>query len=198
MLLSIVIPSIPSRINKFFIPLYDKINSQVSKYDNIEILAFFDNKKRSIGYKRDALVQLAKGDYIVMVDDDDDISDTFVDEIMSIIDGSDIDLVTFNTGASINGGNLFTVRYDLTFENEEAHQVNDQWVDIKRKPFHNMVWKTSIAKSERFPDASYGEDYHWAKRLHPKVRSSRNIDKILMFYRYNDKVTEAEYVFPQD
>lgn len=198
MLLSIVIPSIPSRIDKFFLPLYSKIEEQAAGYD-VEILAFFDNKKRSIGFKRDGLVKLAKGDYIVMVDDDDDVSSKFVPEIITAItENPNIDLITFNMKASINGGNWFVVRYDLSFENEEARQENGKWVDIKRKPFHNMVWKSSIAKSEEFPDASYGEDYHWAKRLHPKVQSSYNINRVLSYYRFNDSVTEAEHVFPED
>ncbi len=197
MTLSILVPSIPSRVSRFFTPLYQKLESQVANNRDVEILAFFDNKRRSVGLKRDGLVKLAKGEYIVMVDDDDDISDSFVADILVAIQSNPgVDLITYNTQASLNGGNWFTVRYNLDYENQGAYRQGETWMDIQRKPFHNMVWRTSIAQSEDFADASYGEDYHWAQRLHPKVIKSANVDKVLAFYRFNDSVTEAEHTFP--
>ena len=44
---------------------------------------FFDNKKRTIGKKRDEMLKLAQGKYVTFVDDDDRISDDYVDEIMN-------------------------------------------------------------------------------------------------------------------
>ena len=59
--LSILIPSIPTRFNKAK-ALYDKILSMVGD-KQIEILMLTDNKKRTIGEKREALknvMQLSK------------------------------------------------------------------------------------------------------------------------------------------
>lgn len=58
-LLSILIPSIPHRIDKMK-RLFERLQEQIGD-KNIEVLSFLDNKKRSIGLKRDALVQLARG-----------------------------------------------------------------------------------------------------------------------------------------
>ena len=70
--LSILIPSIPSRFRRFQ-KLFEKINAQAT--NEVEILGLFDNKKRSIGHKRDALVQMSKGEYVCFCDDDDDVSE---------------------------------------------------------------------------------------------------------------------------
>ena len=193
---SILIPSIPSRFTKL-IKQFTML-SQQCEGKPVEILAFTDNKKRSIGYKRDALVQIAKGEFLSFVDDDDLVELYYVDEVLKAIsEHPDSDLFTLKMTAAINGGNPFIVDYDLKYENEEAQQINGVWRDIKRKPFHNNIWRTTIAQSERFPDASYGEDYHWAKRLHPKVKTSFKIDKIMSHYFFDDKVTEAEHIFPE-
>ena len=192
---SILIPSVPIRVSKMeglFKILEKQINGR-----NVEVLSFLDNKKRTIGYKRDALVQIARGKYLSFVDDDDMVSQNYIDEILTACE-KDVDLIMFNQGCTINNGNMFTVRYGLDYKNEEAHVVDGKWVDIKRQPFHSCVWKSEIAKTEHFPDASYGEDWHWAKRLIPKVKTSVNIDKILQYYIYNDKTTEAELIFPKD
>ena len=193
--LSILIPSIPSRIDRL-VKLFDFLNNQV-KDKPVEILSFLDNKKRSIGYKRDALVQIAKGEYLAFVDDDDRVSVDYVDEILNIIVKSAPDLITFNQECVINKENPFIVRFGIDYGNQEIHKENDLWVDIKREPFHSCVWKSNIAKSERFADASYGEDWHWAKRLIPKVVIADNIDKVLHFYTFDTDITEAEAIFPE-
>ena len=42
----------------------------------------FDNKKRSVGEKRQDLLNLAKGQYLVFIDDDDRISDDYISSII--------------------------------------------------------------------------------------------------------------------
>ena len=126
-----------------------------------------------------------------MVDDDDDVENCFIEEIMKVITDTDYDLVTFNQYATINDGNKFTIFFSINNENEEAKIINGKWVDVKRKPFHNMVWKSEIAKSESFNDLNGCEDWDWAKRLIPKVKTSFNIDKHLTIYRFNSSITES-------
>ena len=66
MRLSILIPSIPSRFDKL-IATYEHLLILCEGKD-IEVLAFTDNKKRTIGQKRDALVQMSNGKYVMFVD----------------------------------------------------------------------------------------------------------------------------------
>lgn len=200
MLLSVLIPSIPRRIERMA-KLFSKLERQIS--DNIagaevEILSFLDNKKRSVGLKRDGLVRLARGKYLTFVDDDDDVYDNYLKSILGVIRGTKTqDVVVFNEHVQINGGNIFTVRFGIEYDNQEARKVNGRWIDITRKPFHSCVWRTEIAVQEHFADASYGEDWHWCKRLLPRVVHQARINDVLSKYTFDSNVTEAEYVFPK-
>lgn len=194
---SILMPSIPSRLEKMCIPLLKKISDQ-SDGKPVEILTLIDNKKRSVGLKRDALVQTARGEYLAFVDDDDEISEDYVDSILLAIDnGNNADVIVFKQIAQINDGNEFEVDFSIEHINEDAEQFDGIWKNIKRQPFHVCVWKTEIAQKYRFPDASYGEDWHWCKRVLKDIKTEYRINKKLHFYRYRDNITEAALDFAE-
>ena len=156
----------------------------------IEILCLVDNKKRSIGEKRDALVQLAKGDYLTILDDDDDFFEGYANEILEGI-GWGVDVVCFKQEATLDGKSFY-VDFSLKYENETAQlDDNENYLDIKRLPFHCCVWKTKIAQSERFSSVGYGEDWDWCERLIPKCKNEYKINKVLHHYIFNSQTTEA-------
>ena len=100
--LTILIPSIPSWFKRFE-RLFDRINDQASKSDIVvEVLGLVDNKKRSIGHKRDALVQMSKGEYVCFCDDDDDVSDNYVESLLEGIKHNPV-VVCFKHRSIING-----------------------------------------------------------------------------------------------
>lgn len=195
MLFTILIPSIPSRLG-MLAELYKRLQAQVDKVapKDVEILSFLDNKRRSVGLKRDGLVQLAHGDFLAFVDDDDVVYDDYVLEILNAIRANpNADVIVFNEDVSINGGNIFTCRFGIEYENQQCRtDANGKWQNITRKPFQSCVWRTPLAQSEHFPNVSWGEDWDWCKRLIPKVKIQHRIEKTLMCYRYSDRVTEAD------
>ena len=81
MILSILTPTIPGR-EKQLQALQQKIEGQIGGQP-VEHLILSDNRKRSIGAKRQALVNIARGQYIAFVDDDDDIADSYVAELVT-------------------------------------------------------------------------------------------------------------------
>ena len=83
MKLSILILTLPSRRKTFLDDLLNNLEAQASSYPEVEILVFYDNKKRTVGQKRDGVLSLAKGDYMTFIDDDDSVAE---DYIKSIID----------------------------------------------------------------------------------------------------------------
>ncbi|NJL70646.1 MAG: hypothetical protein HC888_03020 [Candidatus Competibacteraceae bacterium] len=195
---SILVPSIPSRIEKYLTPLFRKLEAQVPD-GSVEIISLLDNKTRSVGLKRDALVQAARGDYLAFCDDDDDVSLNYVSSILEAIKANpSVDVIVFKQMSTINGGNPFIVEFGLEYSNEEASLVDGIWRDIRRQPFHICAWRRELAQAHRFPDASYGEDWHWCSRVLSDVKTEARIDDVLHFYRYSDSVTEAEVVFPKD
>ena len=196
-LFSVLIPAIPNRIDRMK-ALFNNLQAQVTdaNFENeVEILCFLDNKKRSVGHKRDGLVQLARGKYLSFVDDDDVIYCNYISTIVRAIKAapSDTDVIVYDQDATINNGGVFKVHFGLEYANEQAHQKLEKWVDITRKPFHTCTWRTELAKTERFSDVSYGEDWDWCRRLVAKTSLSKQvrIKETLLKYVFDDKITEA-------
>lgn len=185
MRLSILIPSIPSRFDKL-LATYNQIASMCEGKD-IEVLAFTDNKKRTIGEKRDALVQMSNGKYVMFVDDDDTLLS--VDEIYEAT-LEDVDVITFKQECLNADKSTFVVDFGLG--NDIEHNKNDEgnYVDCKRPPFHVCAWHKKY-KEYRFPNVNYGEDWAWVEQFVKYAQTEVHIDKVLHKYNFDPKVTEA-------
>lgn len=151
--LSILIPSIPSRFDRAN-ALYRKIEAMCEGMD-IEVLMFTDNKKRTIGEKRDALKNMSNGDYFMFVDDDDDLID-----VRELYEATlqDVDVITFQQRARNNNGSSYIVTFGLG--NPIEHKTDEQgnYYDILRPPFHVCCWNKKF-KAYKFPSVNYGEDW---------------------------------------
>lgn len=181
--LTVLIPAIPSRWNKFQ-KIFDKLEKQAT--DEVEILAFIDNKKRTIGAKREGLKGLVKGEYMCFVDDDDDVSDDFIEEILKGMKGNP-DVITFQQNAII-GDKKGIIDFDLDNDNEQF-KPNEV---TKRKPFTCCAWKSSLGKVVKFPDLMYGEDAGWLIPLWEIAITQYKINKVLHTYIFDSKITEAK------
>ncbi len=187
--LSILIPSLFRR-DSMREQLVRKVLLQVGPLEDVEVLAWVDNKKRSIGRKRDDLVQMANGKFLAILDDDDDVSGDYVVELRAAaIANPDSDVIVFDQIAKLGDGAPFRVRFGIEFENQAAAEHGER--DITRKPWHLCAWRSDLAKSARFPDISYGEDAEWAAQLWPKIERQVRIDKVLHYYNWSPDITEA-------
>ena len=66
-----------------FVRIATKLSDQCAAFNGeVEILVDRDNFDRSMFHKRNRLVQYATAEYICFVDDDDDVSDRYVEAIM--------------------------------------------------------------------------------------------------------------------
>lgn len=185
-LLSILIASIPSRMEKAR-ALYETLLAQSS--DDVEILLFLDNKKRSVGMKRQALLDLANGEYVVWCDDDDDVSYDYVPSIIAAI-SSKPDVVVWPFLVTINGGNEGIVLPSIAHMNKPIPEYEPPVT--YRPPHHLCAWRRQIALKGKFPDKQHGEDFEWARQVWPYVKTQSEIPKRLYHYRWDKTVTEAE------
>jgi glycosyltransferase involved in cell wall biosynthesis len=174
-------------LEKNLLPLYQRLLVQTEKYSNIEILCLVDNKKMSIGKKRQSLLEIARGDWLFFIDDDDDISSDFFDQVVNAIKTHPADVITFNQGCSVNG-HKFVVNFGMN-NPVESYSPNKNY--ILRPPFHMCLWHKDIVKKSTFKDKSYGEDYDWCAGMYPHVKSETHIDKILHLYNYSDETSES-------
>lgn len=207
-LFSILVPSVPSRLSKLE-KLFAKLQGQIGDKP-VEVLALLDNKKRTVGLKREALVQSAQGRFLAFCDDDDDVSDDYVAKIVEAIQescGGPViswpDVIAFKQRCTfVNAkciscleidGPPFEIDHDLNHTMEQVHQYPDgTWRDIRRKPWHHNAWRTDLAKAVHFPDVSFGEDGEWCSLLWKLARRQHKISgPPLHYYCFNGKTTEA-------
>src|ERR1700679_2350698 len=103
--LSILIPSLESRkesLSNLVCDLFSQCGSLRSfevetiqlctviklKFKQVEIIIAIDNKCITTGTKRNLLLKVAKGDYIITVDDDDSVPTYYVEELLKAVESN--------------------------------------------------------------------------------------------------------------
>ena len=184
MILSILTPTIPERRTKCMYVLADKIAKQISGQP-VEHLILSDNRKRSIGAKRQALLDIARGQYIAFVDDDDDIADSYVEELLAAA-ASGADVITFLQGATYNGQQS-VVDFQL---GQGDHGFAPGGI-TNRDAWHVNAWRRSRVAHCQFGESNYGEDLTWCQQARRMAQTTVHIPKILHFYRHDAATTAA-------
>lgn len=195
--LSILTPTIPGREGQLS-ALQEKIHNQLlhaggsimfsdhkSRMGDVEHLCLSDNRARSIGAKRQALADIARGEYIAFVDDDDDIADNYVAELLAAIE-SGADCITFHQRAIYNG-----------LESEVHFGVKNQDGPFTpggittRAPWHVCAWKREVVAGCLFGESNYGEDLVWCQQARRRIKTGFHIPKVLHTYRHDAATTAA-------
>jgi glycosyltransferase involved in cell wall biosynthesis len=180
--LSILVLSVPSRL-VIAPPLLGELSRQADGHE-VEVLCLFDNKRRSVGAKRNALLDIARGEYLSFVDDDDWVSTDYVTELLEATRDNEADVVVFD-------------HHLLTDAGTKLCQYGTQWnysdspTLYRGKPAHTHCWRTSLARQARFPEINFAEDSSWSTQLHPRVRCERRIERVLYFYRFSPTLSET-------
>jgi len=181
-ILSILTPAIWNRDSAKF--LAAAISEQIGN-SRVEHLVLFDNRARSIGAKRQALVDIARGKYIAFVDDDDDISPDYVSSLLEAAQ-TGADVITFRQRAIYNG-----------LESEVHFGVNNQdglftpgGITL-RAPWHVCAWKREVVQGCLYGESNYGEDLEWCKQARRRIRTAHHIDAVLHTYRHDAATTAA-------
>jgi hypothetical protein len=186
-IISVLILSIPSRLEKNLLPLYNKLLKQTENYPEVEILCLVDNKKMTIGEKRQSLLNISRGKWIFFLDDDDLLSEDFFETVIPILNDDTIDVITFNQFCNVNG-HEFIVNFSTNNPNQ---RYSPDLSLILRPPFHMCIWNKNITKYSKFSDINYGEDYDWCKQMYPHIKSEIHINKILHYYNFSNDTSES-------
>lgn len=187
MKLSILIPTIESRRDTFE-NLYRFLEGQCFGKD-VEILFERDNKEISIGKKRQILLERASGEYVTFADDDDWLSDDYVDLILSAIEFNP-DCVGFQIECSGTEGKTADMSNKYA---DWADNVNG--FDYVRTPYQKTPTKREIALQIGYKDMRYGEDYEYSKRLKESglIKSEMYIGKVLYYYRFKYENPQTKF-----
>lgn len=160
----------------------------------VETIIYKDDKKISIGEKRERLYSLANGTYSFMIDDDDSIAPNAIELILNAIKNNpEIPCITFREKCMMNGiykSSNHSIRYSQWMDNQDGF-------DYVRSPFYKDVIRTDIARSVPFPHIRYNEDEQWSKALYPLLTDEIHIDEELYHYIYNETNHNERYGITQ-
>jgi hypothetical protein len=190
-LLSIMLPTTTDR-RKTFYQLLELIMKQINKLDAsglVEILIDEDNKEKSIGKKRQDLLERATGKYVVGIDSDDSIAIDYLESILDVIKVKDVDHVGFLEACKIDGESstsIFSVKYKFWEENKDGY-------DHIRCANPKSVIKREKALLVGYEDLRYGEDRKFSETISPILQSEVFINKFLYYYIYNKTSYNERY-----
>jgi len=183
--LSILICSLEKRQRSLKV-LLDKINEKRTK--NVEVIINVDNGEKSVGEKRNELLEKSQGRYVVFIDDDDSISDKYLPMIMNCIP-MDPDVICFNvlmvTDNKTRERARLSIKYDKWFTETDP---NNQGLRIfYRCPNHITPVKREYAIQVGFEDKDSGEDRDYSYGLKKYLKKEMIIDEELYIYNFNTK-----------
>ena len=176
MILSILIPTLPERST-----LLANMVSYIGQHEGVEIITDDRGRHITTGHKRNDLIQRAQGDYTVFVDDDDYVTPDYTASILEALN-SRPDVVTFEGWYTENGRNRVDWVIKLG-ERYEARTENGKYMFF-RFPNHLCPVKRSITAQVKFPPITQGEDYQWAVKLQPYLKTSVHIPKLIYHYAF--------------
>lgn len=186
MKLSILIGTIESRSEQFS-SLLMYLNNQKTK--DVEILSLCDNKEISIGAKRQHLLEMAKGDYVSFIDDDDWCSHNYVSNILEAIKTKP-DCIGFLINCKGTPG-----------VTASASNKWDAWgdkvggFDYVRTIYHKNPVKRSIALQIGYKDLRFAEDHDYSLRLKQSglLKTEEFINEVMYEYRFKFEDPKTKY-----
>jgi len=188
MKLSILICTLPEpfRASLQAQKLFHNLSNQAANKP-VQIAYLGDNKRMSVGMKRNLLMQIAEGERIVFVDDDDRISDNYVVKLLEYCEYPE-DCVSIGVEYTQNGTNKKI--YDFSFK-KNINTRTKKGAIAGRMPNHLCLWKRKVALRVQFSNISLGEDHNWAESQIMKGYSLRIMPEILYFYDFDRHTTQT-------
>ena len=184
-ILSILTPGVPKRLLQIA-ELCEELQNQIVE-QSVEHLVLIDNKRRTVGEKRDALLRAARGRYVAFVDDDDLVSPNYVARLLEA-SRSNPDVITFRQRVEYND-----LRGEVEFRLGHHNEAfNPHGGITRRNAWHVCAWRRKLAILSAFPAINYGEDWAFSAKLCalPNLREE-HIAEVLHTYRHSSSTTEA-------
>jgi hypothetical protein len=143
-----------------------------------------DREELTVGEKRQALLERAKGHYIAFIDDDDAVAHDYVARLVGALSGDpEADCASLVGVMTTNGAKpeIFkhSISYDGWYTRAGVHY---------RTPNHLSAVRRTLALEVGFISKDVGEDHDYSKRLRPLLKRETSTGEApLYFYFYNPK-----------
>ena len=194
---SVLIPTIPGREEKLR-TLIASIQEKVGRICpelRLEICIAFDNRETSIGMKRQQLLAQANGRYLSFIDDDDQITDAYIEDLKACFDGG------FHVMRLRGQINEYTFTHSLDVKLSDPMATRDVPAVFQRPPNHLNPILSDVAKLIPFKNATHGEDLDWTitllKSNFLETEYQSDLSRIHYIYDLNNRVLNPETVTNQ-
>lgn len=130
----------------------------------MQVCILSDNRELTIGAKRNQLMDMAVGDYVAYIDDDDEIGTDYFAQVLEAIEKERPDVIGLmgimrwmkSRTRSVNYRFFHTIQNDSWWQSKRGYE---------RPPNHLNPIRRDIASRFRFEDISHGEDRDWSLRI---------------------------------
>lgn len=178
MRLSILICTLPIRVY-YRVRLARRLNPQMT--GDVEVLEDNRSTSISIGAKRNALLQRAKGDYVAFIDDDDLVSPDYVSLVLGALKDNP-DCAELKGIITTDGKDPKPFIHTITCTH--WHEKDGVYW---RYPNHLNAIRRELALQAGFPEKSFGEDHDFSTRVKPLLKTQGAIDRTIYHYLFRSK-----------
>ena len=186
-LLTIAILTVPGR-ESFLERLRGIIDSQVDGQP-VQVTVLKDNRERTIGDKRQLALDVCKTPYITFIDDDDVVSNKYVQLILK-------ELADEPDGVGFRGIISSERSWPVEFVHKAGLTYSDRPIQYQKsfiytRPLNHLnPVRLDIARQIGYISLNEGEDYDYCKRLDESglIKKAAFIDEFMYFYQYRGKV----------
>ena len=182
MKLSILICSLESRAH-----FLNRLLSELIIQPDVDIVVDLDNGQKTIGKKRNDLLQNAIGDYVCFIDDDDIVSENYVSLLLEGIDKG-VDCCSLKGIITEDGNNPLIFEHSIKYNSYKTNP-DSYTIRYERFPNHLNCIRSGIAKQFKFPEKNHGEDTDWATQIHKSglLKTEHYIEEPIYFYEYRSQ-----------
>lgn len=155
----------------------------------IEIYVVSDDGTRTVGDKRNEVLEKAKGKYVSFIDDDDLVSATYLHKICLKLDKGIYD------GIGFWGMYYVSEKPTMMFNHANENKGHFKKDGKQYRPLNHLnPVLTTYARQIKFPDKNYAEDTDYCDRLLKSglLKSEFNFDEVMYHYLFNPKTTETQ------
>lgn len=183
MLISVLIPSLVSRHQQLQ-RLLAELDRQIAGNSSIELLTHVDNKELTTGAKRQQLLERARGEYIVFIDDDDMPYRQYIRSMLAACQ-SGCDCVGIQGIITRDG--KFPIRWRISKDYKDETIKTGNRIVYLRHTNHITAVRRSIALQAGFPDKSNAEDSEYSRRLKESglLKTEYTIRGLMYHYQYS-------------
>lgn len=155
--------------------------------DCVECLYYRDSGELMTGFKRQKLLEAAKGEYIVFCDDDDSVPSYYIEEILKGVEYG-CDCMGMLGVMTTNGTDRIEWELSKDFQNETIIRNGKKF--YIRKTNHIAPVKRELALKAGFENISNGEDKNYSEKLNKYLQTEYKMPYEMYHYDYQSGFKE--------